>query len=173
MGTKTIRVGLSTAGINRALKELKAYKQEVIRKTNLLRERISELLAEYARSGYAGAVVDDLVKGGQRFAQVEVTMDTKGNVTIIMANGEDAVWAEFGSGVYANGGAGGSPHPMGSELGFLIGGYGKGYGKREVWGFYEDGELRLTHGAPASMPMYNAVRAVCDRIPEIAREVWG
>jgi hypothetical protein len=58
-------------------------------------------------------------------------------------------------------------------LGFTIGGYGKGMGKREIWGFYEDGELRLTHGAPATMPMYRAVQSVIDNLPELARQIFS
>lgn len=106
-------------------------------------------------------------------ADVDVTVTDKDNVSIIIANGEDAIWVEFGAGVYHNGSAGGSPHPKGSSLGFTIGGYGKGMGKKSVWGYYEDGDLRLTHGTPAVMPMYNAVKTVCDNISAIAREVFG
>ena len=103
---------------------------------------------------------------------MQVSIDERENVSIVIAAGEDAVWVEFGAGVYHNGSAGSSPHPEGSKLGFTIGGYGKGMGKRQTWGFYEDGELRLTHGTPAVMPMYNAVKAVCDEIADIAKEVF-
>ena len=40
------------------------------------------------------------------------------------------------------------------------------------WGYYEDGELVITRGTPASMPMYNAVQKVTKRAIEIAREVF-
>lgn len=172
MAKKVIRFGLSVKEIDKAIRELEQYKREVIQKTDLLREKVAERIAELSRSGFAGAVVDDLIKGGQRTAQVEVSIDNRENVTIVIAKGEDAIWAEFGAGVYHNGSPGSSPHPKGSELGFTIGGYGKGMGKKNTWGFYEDGELRLTHGAPATMPMYNALKTVCDEISEIAREVF-
>ena len=172
MGKKIIRFGLSVRDIDRAMRELEQYKQDIIRKTDLLREKVAGRLAELSRDGFAGAVVDDLLKGGQRTAQVDVSIDQRGNITLAIARGEDAVWVEFGAGVHYNGSAGTSPHPKGSELGFTIGGYGKGMGKKDVWGFYEDGKLRLTHGAPATMPMYNAVKTVCDEIAEIAREVF-
>lgn len=172
MGKKVIRFGLSEREISKAIRELEQYKQEIIQKTDLLRERVAERIAELSRSGFAGAIVDDLVKGGQRTAQVDVSIDNRENVTIVIANGEDAIWAEFGAGVHHNGSPGSSPHPKGSEMGFTIGGYGKGMGKKDTWGFYEDGELRLTHGAPATMPMYNALKTVCDEISEIAREVF-
>lgn len=175
MKKRVIRFGLSEREIGKAIKELEQYKQELIRKTALLREKVADRIAELAQSGFNGAVVEDLLpdSGGQRKAKVDVQVTDSGEVSLVIANGEDAVWAEFGSGVYYNGSAGSSPHPKGQELGFTIGGYGKGMGKKQVWGFYEDGELRLTHGAPATMPMYNAVKTVCDELATIAKEAWG
>lgn len=174
MGKKIIRFGLSTSEIDRAIKELEQYKRDIIQKTELLRKRVAERIASLASSGFAGAIVDDLTEdsGGVRHAEVDVSVDERDNVSIIIAKGEDAVWVEFGAGVYHNGSAGSSPHPKGAELGFTIGEYGKGMGKRETWGYYEDGELRLTHGTPAAMPMYNAMKNVCQEIDAIAREVF-
>lgn len=173
MGKKTISLVLTTPGINRAIKQLDRYKQDFIRKTELFREKVAERLAEEARSGFSGAVVDDLTQGGQRFAQVDVSVDNRGSVTVVVASGEDAVWVEFGAGVYHNGSPGSSPHPNGAELGMIIGGYGKGNGKKEVWGFYEDGKLRLTRGTPAKMPMSLAMNTVLNDIQSIAKEVFG
>ena len=174
MGKKVIRISLSEQDIDRAIKELEQYKREIIRKTDLLRAKVDERVRSLAQSGFNGAVVDDLTggSGGARKADVRVSIDERENVSVVIAAGEDAVWVEFGAGVYHNGSAGGSPHPKGSELGFTIGGYGKGMGKRQTWGFFEDGELRLTHGTPAVMPMYNAVKTVCDEIADIAKEVF-
>ena len=172
MGKTIISFALSETEINRALKELEEYKQDLKEKAELLSWMIAEKIAEHSRSGFAGAIVDDLLNGGKKLAEVNVSVETKGNLSLVIASGEDAIWAEFGAGVYHNGSAGSSPHPMGSGLGFTIGTYGKGMGKKETWGYYEDGELRLTHGAPAVMPMYNAVKTVCDEIAEIAREVF-
>lgn len=173
MGKRVISFGLSEKEIDRALRELADYKQEIIRKTELLRDKVAERLSEEAKTGFSGAVVDDLVKGGQKFAQVDVSVDNRGSVTVVVASGEDAVWVEFGAGVYHNDSPGSSPHPNGAELGMTIGGFGKGNGKKEVWGYYEDGELKLTRGTPARMPMARAVTTVCNDIKEIAKEVFG
>ena len=54
-----------------------------------------------------------------------------------------------------------------------IGGFGKGNGKKEVWGFYENGELKLSRGTPALMPMALAITTVCNDIQSIAKEVFG
>lgn len=173
VGKRVISFGLSEKEIDRALRELTDYKQEIIQKAELLRDKVAERLAEEAKTGFSGAVVDDLVKGGQKFAQVDVSVDSRGSVTVVVASGEDAVWVEFGAGVYHNGSPGSSPHPNGAELGMTIGGFGKGNGKKKVWGYYEDGELKLTRGTPARMPMARAVTTVCNDIKEIAKEVFG
>lgn len=173
VGKKTIVIGLSAQDIDRAIKELADYKQEILRKTELLREKVAERLADEAKRGFSGAVSDDLVRGGQRFAQVDVSIDNRGAVTVVVASGEDAVWVEFGAGVYHNGSPGSSPHPHGAELGMTIGGFGKGNGKKETWGFYEEGVLRLTRGTPARMPMARAVTTVCNEISVVAKEVFG
>lgn len=173
MGKRVISFGLSEKEIDRALRELADYKQEIIQKAELLRDKVAERLAEEAKTGFSGAVVDDLVKGGQKFAQVDVSVDSRGSVTVVVASGEDAVWVEFGAGVYHNGSPGSSPHPNGAELGMTIGGFGKGNGKKKVWGYYEDGEFKLTRGTPARMPMARAVTTVCNDIKEIAKEVFG
>ena len=174
VGKKVIRFGLSVREIDKAIKELEQYKRDLVAKTELLREKVAERIESLAASGFSVAIVDDLTQdsGGVRKAQVETSVDERGDVSVVIAKGEDAIWVEFGAGVYHNGSAGSSPHPKGSELGFTIGGYGKGMGKKQVWGFYEDGELRLTHGTPAVMPMYNAMKTVCDEIANIAREVF-
>lgn len=173
MKKKTIKFGLSTSEMDKAIKELEQYKKELIRKTDLLRTKVAQRLVELAESGFSGAVVDDFMTKGVRTADVSVDIDERNDVTVVVASGEDAVWVEFGTGVHYNGSTGSSPHPKGSELGFTIGTYGKGLGKRDVWGFTDDEGFHLTHGAPAVMPMYNAVKLVSEEIVEIAREVFA
>lgn len=175
--SKKIDFSLDPRSIAKAITELEQYKRDVKRKTELLQQRVAELIASAASDGFASAIADVLlIKGGgteQRNADVTVSVENDGEVSLVIAHGEDAVWVEFGTGVHFNGAVGASPHPKGSELGFTIGGYGKGLGAKQVWGFYEDGELRLTHGAPASMPMYHAMTSVCENIATIAKEVFA
>lgn len=175
MGKHKISFGLSTSEIDRAIRELEQYKQDFIRKMDTLRQKVAERLAQEAQSGFTGAVVDDLTQdsGGARLAEVSVSTSDRGNLSVVIASGEDAVWVEFGAGVHHNGSVGSFPNPYGTELGFTIGSYGKGNGRKNTWGFYEDGELKITYGTPAKMPMYNAVKTVCSEIDSIAREVFG
>ena len=175
MSKQTISVELSEEGIEKALRELSQYKQKVLDKENLLRQKVADFLASESQSGFNGAIVDDLTdkSGGTRYGNVDVSIDDRGNVTVVVASGEDAVWIEFGAGVHYNGAVGSSPNPYGVELGFTIGGYGKGNGRKEKWGFYENGELKITRGTPAIMPMARAVTSLCNEFPRIAKEVFG
>ena len=169
---KIIKCTLST--LDDAIREIEAYERELSGKVKRLREAVAERIGEHAGAMFDGAVVDDMLNG-TRYAEVSVSIDSQENITLVIANGEDAVFVEFGAGVYHNGSPGSSPHPEGARLGFTIGSYGDGHGKRKVWGYREDGDgpLILTHGAPASMPMYNAMKNVLDQVAEIAKEVFG
>lgn len=178
MGRKVISFGLSESEIDKAIKELKDYKREFTKKVELFRNKVAEKLAEEAQRGFNGAIVDDVINGSQKMASVDVSVDPRGDITVVVAIGTDdkrmdAIWVEFGAGVYHNGSVGTSPHPKGGELGMTIGSYGKGNGKKKVWGYKEGDELKLTHGTPAKMPMASAVTTICNDIESIAKEVFG
>lgn len=170
---KTISLELSGKGIGSAIREIRAYKLDFEQKVEAFQKRVAERIEAEALSNFAGAVCNDIVGGGVRTASVGVSIQHDGAVSLIIASGSDAVFCEFGAGVYHNGAVGSSPHPKGSELGMTIGSYGQGRGARRVWGYYEDSQLVLTRGTPASMPMYNALKAVCDEILTIAQEVFS
>lgn len=174
MGKRKITVELTESGIDKAIKELEEYKKDIKRKTSLLQDRIAKRIEEEADKGFASAVVDDLVRGGYQKPDVTVNYTTRGDISVVVAQGEDAVWVEFGAGVYHNGNLGSSPHPRGSELGMTIGGYGQGKGKQKSWGFKDaDGTLHVTRGTPAQMPLERAVLSVLDELPQMAKEVFG
>lgn len=174
--SKVISVDLSTRGIDKAIKELEKYKQEFLRKVDIFRKRLADEIGAMAQTGFASSGVDDTLRGGTRSAEVTVSVEDNGNISLVIADGKDAVWCEFGAGVYYNGSVGGSPNPYGSELGLTIGSYGEGHGKQQVWGYYEvPGDpttLVLTHGTQATMPMYNAVQSIVPKAVTIAQEVF-
>lgn len=174
--SRTITIDVfNPASIDAAVREIREYSRWVQRKTDELRERIAYFIAKDASAVFNTAVVDDLIGEGAVTGSVNVVVENQGdNMTVVIANGEDAVFMEFGAGVYYNGSVGSSPNPLGTALGFTIGSYGKGNGRKEVWGYRgEDGEIHLTHGAPASMPLYKAVQSVSRDIARIAREVFA
>ena len=176
---KVIDIKLTSKDIDRAIKELDTYKKDFLKKVDTFRERLAKEITDIAQAGFNSAMVDDILPGygSSRTADVTVDYSSTGNVTVIVANGKDAIWVEFGAGVYHNGSVGSSPHPQGSKLGYTIGSYGKGFGKGNVWGYYADPDgktgLVLTHGTPATMPLYNAMKTISDKAVSIAKEVFG
>lgn len=172
MSKKVISFSLNSKDIDRAIKDLALYKQEFVNKVDVYRRRIADEIATNASLNFGSATMNHTVKGTTQKPNVQVSVSELGAIAVVVASGEDAVWCEFGAGVYYNGSVGSSPNPYGSDLGFTIGSYGKGYGKANAWGYYEDGQLVITRGTPASMPMYNAAQEVMRKAIEIAREVW-
>ena len=176
MSKKVIRFSLDTKDINRAIRELEKYKRDFQKKVDTYRKRLAEEIAVNASLNFGSALMEDVLNGSPRKPNVTVNVDERGNVSVVVADGEDAVWCEFGAGVYHNGSVGSSPNPYGKELGFTIGSYGFGHGKQQVWGYYTDPDnktgLVLTRGTPASMPMYNAAQEVMRKAIDIAREVF-
>lgn len=177
MATKTISFTLDAASIGKAIKELEAYKQDFAARCRRLRELIAERIAWRATEGFNSALQADWFgKNAPSPTYVQVTVEHKNNLSVVFADGEQAVFIEFGAGVYNNGSVGSSPHPWGPENGYLIGSFGKGNGRKNVWGYYEGGDkgkLILTHGTPAAMPMYRGYMEAINTIGELIREVFG
>lgn len=188
VGRKIIRCTLDTKDINRAIKEIEKYKKEFQKKIDTYRKRIAEEIAVNASFNFGSSVIEDVVGtvekidgknklilgGSPRRPDVEVSVSERESITVVVADGKDAIWCEFGAGVYHNGSVGSSPHPYGQDLGFTIGNYGEGHGKQNVWGFVnKDGKVIVTRGTPASMPMYNATQEVMRKAIDIAREVFN
>ncbi len=182
MSKKIIKVDLSSRGIQQAINEIKQYKRDLEKKCEKLRESVAERLAEESQKGFTGAIVEDNVKhvvgkdsssAEKRLADVHVSVDNRGSVTVVVADGEDAVWVEFGAGVYHNGSVGSSPNPHGNELGFTIGSFDKGNGKKKAWGYPDGDGYTITRGTKAVMPMTTAVTTVINEMPELVREVFG
>lgn len=186
MNKTVITFDLSEEEIDRAIKEVETFRDDFRVKVDTYRKRIAEEIAVNASIGFGSAIMDDIVGevvGGQkamggspRSPEVEVDFSHDGDISVVIAMGEDAVWCEFGAGVYHNGSVGSSPNPYGSKNGFTIGSYGQGRGKQQVWGYWADESKTkaiITRGTPATMPMYNAVQEVLSKSIAIAREVFG
>lgn len=175
-------MSVQITGLNETIRHLNRYRDSLKSKAEELRRRVAELIQAKAQPLFDVAIADseiEYIEGiGMTFddfktSDVSVTVNDNGEVTLVVANGDDAVFMEFGAGVYFNGPEGSSPNPWGADLGFTIGSYGHHLGSREVWGYIgADGERHLTHGTPASMPMYRATMEVVQDIANIAREVF-
>lgn len=170
MGTRTITFSLDVKSIDRAIKELERYREEFKAKCERLRQRVGEHIRLTAERNFSYAMVSDMVYGAPPPNDVEVTMEDSGNVTTVIASGNEALFIEFGAGVYHNGPVGTSPHPWGT---YTIGSYGKGNGRKNAWGYYSGGELYITRGTPSSAPMYRAMQDAMRVFDSLVQEVFG
>lgn len=164
MTMPTLNMTLSQTSVRKALRELKAYRRFVERKTVELAERLATLGAMTAGPLFGGAIYD-----GDNDVKLSVVRTEDG--WRIEAKGHAVAFIEFGAGVYYNPV---EPYPNRPPNVAHIGEYGEGNGKRQIWVYYDDGgEKHFTRGNPASMPMFRASEELRSRITEIAREVFA
>ena len=166
-----ITLRMNPESISDAVKQLNEYRDSLPRKAELIRQRVTEELKNLVEEGFNGAFYDGLLYEGWKVPSVDVYTKNDDEISVVIADGKEAVFIEFGAGVYFN--PGGSAHPSRPPGIVNIGEYGKGRGKRQIWGYYDkNGELHLTHGTPASMPMFLAAKEIAEKIPSIARDVF-
>ena len=162
---KIIRMSLGTSSIENAIKELRAYRSSLDAKKDKLLEELANIGVREASVRFTTAMYDGINDSS-------VSLETNRNGYTIVANGHAVAFIEFGAGVYHNPG---EPYPDPRPEGIVgIGEYGQGHGKRQAWGFRDDsGELVITHGNPAAMPMWYASEEMRNSILKIAREVFA
>ena len=106
----------------------------------------------------------------------EILLEDAGSIVrgTIQLNGEDVLFIEFGAGITYNGPAGQSPHPKGAELGYTIGDYGYHLGRLHYWYYHDDnGQLSVSWGTKAAMPVYKASREIRQNVNKIAKSIFG
>lgn len=162
---KKIVISLSEKSIDKALKELKAYKKWIDEKTKLLIEKLAIVGAQEASIRFTTAMYD-----GNNDVDVEVSPTDNG--WAITAKGNAVCFIEYGTGVYHNPS---EPYPNPRPADIVgIGEYGKGKGKRQAWGYYDEAEnLVITRGNPAAMPLWYATTEMEREVLRIAREVFA
>jgi hypothetical protein len=158
-------MGLSSKSISQAIRELKSFRDSLEAKTKVFLEELAHIGVKEASVRFTTAMYDGVNDSS-------VTLKPIDGGYCIVAEGEAVAFIEFGAGVYHNPG---EPYPNPRPDGIVgIGEYGKGYGKRQAWGFRdEDGELVITHGTPAAMPMWYASEEMRKAIKQKFVEVFG
>jgi hypothetical protein len=156
---------VSSESMRNAIAELKAYRDSLDAKTDKLLEELAYIGVKEASIRFTTAIYDGVNDSS-------VTMEPIKDGYCIKAEGRAVAFIEFGAGVYHNPG---EPYPKPRPSGIVgIGEYGKGYGKRQAWGFRdESGELVITHGTPAAMPLWYASEEMRDAILTTFKEVFG
>jgi hypothetical protein len=165
MRRTVIECTLDKKDISRAIKELRAYKKAFLEREKRLVEGLAEIGLKEASVRFTTAMYDGT-------NDVSVHLDAIDNGYAIVADGKAVAFIEFGAGVYHNTS---EPYPNPRPEGIVgIGEYGKGMGKRKAWGYAdENGEIVITRGNPAAMPMWYASEEIRNSILKVAREVFS
>lgn len=158
-------MNLSVDSIANAIEELKVYRNSLDQKMDKLLEELAHIGVKEASVRFTTAMYDGVNDS-------HVTLKPTSTGYAIVAEGHAVAFIEFGTGVHYNTG---DPYPNPRPAGIVgIGEYGKGLGKRQAWGYKdESGELVITHGNPAAMPMWYASEEMRSKILKIAKEVFG
>lgn len=140
-----VRVKVKVEGVSDVIKTLKSKRQK-LKNDNVL-QKIAHYGAEEAKRGFDLANADT--------SDISYFIEKTKNGYKLKATGKQVTFIEFGAGVFYNGV---EPYPLPRPPFIVnIGEYGKGNGKKEAWGYYdENGELHITNGVRAEMPMYHA-----------------
>lgn len=178
---RVLNANLSIRGIEDLKKELINYRDnELPRKMDLFVEKLAKSGIPVIERQMAQASYTYDEKGVQSGSDITHNTYIKVDSLIgisratLVLQGAEVLFIEFGAGVHYNGSAGTSPHPLGIQNGFLIGSYGMGNGSKQVWGYYADGgELVLTRGTKATMPMYSADLEIINNVVTIAKGVFS
>lgn len=165
---------LSPTGVQQMIDSVREYREWIKIGCARLLERLTQEGYEVASAGFASAEYDGT-------NDVTVSIEDRGKIKAVVAVGGTVLFIEFGTGVtYPDN------HQEARDLGMAREEYGQGRGKQSTWGYYGEpgtngtvvgerakGTLVLTHGNPANMPMYNAVKELELRLGEIVKEVFG
>ena len=168
-----IKVPLTEAGIDKAIRELEGYEQQVKDRCQKLVDRLVQMGIPIAQANFSTAQYDGT-------NDVVVREEKTGAYSAIVAEGGAVLFIEFGTGVFYS-----TSHPEASALGMERGVYGQGKGSHQTWRYYGDpgtngeevkvndkGVLIQTHGNPANKSLYNTGKYLESVVRQTAREVF-
>lgn len=175
MKKRVIKVKLTSAGIDQAIRELEDYKKWLVTKTKEFLKALGEAGVEIANAKFK-----DATYAGTNDVSCHIEERGDGKVAVV-AIGNAVLFIEFGTGVrYPDN------HPEAGKHGMVRGEYGYKLGRLEKgWRYTGDpgnagevitkgkhaGEVH-TYGNPANMSMYQTVRELEEKFEEIARRVY-
>lgn len=165
----TIKIELDPDSVDKALAEIKTYKASLYDKLKTLIARLVQEGVDVAKVQVAAS------QGDSTDAYVDYLVDLTGDIikANIWVQGQDAVFIEFGAGIYYNNG---NFHPKGAELGFTIGSYPSKHPPNKAinpgyWLYRDESKnLHLSIGTEATMPMFYAANTIRNNLIQAAVE---
>ena len=169
---RKMKAVLSADSLTKLADEFKAYVNSLDMKCEQFTERlINEVgipIVEQNISSFRG----DSDKHSTTYVEMH-RYPNKGVFAKLVVQNEDILFIEFGAGIRYNNG---KAHPQASELGYGVGTYpGQQNAINPGYWWYKDdgGDLHLSFGTEATMPLYKAYIGIVDQVGTIAREVFG
>lgn len=170
---KTITVSLDPESIANAIKELRKYKKDVERKTQLLVQRLTDLGAEVAR---VKIVSMGAYYSGELLSGVDGYFSPLLNTGFVRVTSDHVAFVEFGTGVKGQN----SPHKNGEYLAKAAWQYATGpkifttKNGRVGWIYpTDDGGYRFTEGMQSRPFMYETALEIEREFPRLAKEVFS
>ena len=162
MSTKVISFGLNTKDINRAIREIDKYREELIRKCNELIQQLTEYGAEFAKFEVLRLGAFDT---GELADSIHGFFDPESRVGFVRADCWYAIYVEYGTGVVGANNA--HPEPTGWY-------YDVHHHGNNGWVYFNEreGKVMRTKGQPSSPFMYNTFRELQQKAREIASTVF-
>lgn len=170
--SKIIKCKLDVESLEKAIDELNAYQDEIMSKLESFIDMLVSMGVSEANSRANSYL------GDSKPAKVTTEYILKSKDTIIATValvGEDAVFIEFGAGIYYNNG---NINPKGAELGFTIGSFPSEHPPNRAihpgfwWYKGDDGNKHLSFGTQATMPIYFASETMRNNALQKALEVF-
>ena len=178
MAVKKYKVDiLSQSSIERLIKDLQAYQNDLQNKTRIL----AQLLAEHGIT-VAGARIGESPLGKYVTIRTELSEEVVGTRAILIAVGDvmesdgyepfDTLLAiEFGAGIYYNE----KENPKGPEFGYGPGTFpGQVHAFEDGWYYWDEAAQtwKYTHGVKATMPMYYADIEIQNNIIKAVKDAF-
>lgn len=166
---KNIKIKLDPNSVDDAIAELKAYRASLMDKLKILIGQLVQDGVEIARVKVSAS------QGDSTDAYVDYTVSPEGDIVkaSIFLQGTDALFIEFGAGIYYNNG---NAHPQAAEFGFGVGTYPSEHPPNRAinpgywWYSDEDKNKHLSLGTEATMPIYHAGNTIRNNLIQKAIE---
>jgi hypothetical protein len=166
---KKIKIDLSAKSVQKAIKELENYRDDIRKKNTLFVERLALLGIPVIQEA-----IDFSKSDGDRNIDKEIVIeriDDDSSRAVLRISGYDVLFFEFGAGIYHNP----TNPPHADTFGYGVGTYpGQKHAFDPDGWYYRDASgLHHSYGTEATMPMLKASNKIIESIRKIAREVYG
>lgn len=166
---KKIKVNLSPASVDKAIKELEAYEEHVKERCTAF----GQALKQFGLTKLKIQILPHIDSGETLGSITAIDESTTDTVRFrLCVTSEAILFLEFGAGIkYSS-----DPHPQAGDFGYGAGTYpGEGHWDDPNGWWYQDDDEKWhhTYGQPASKPVYITAQQMREQIVTLAKQVFA